>query len=145
MIQEGKKTNKSVRKLSVFAAIALAAMSLLQGCALLVLGGVAAGATYGTVKYVNNTLQVSQSVSLDKAWEAANGAVNELKMPITSSAKDGASGKLEAKNSQNQPVVIKLVRKSDTVTQIEVTVGTFDSAGNRTESQQVYDKMKARF
>ena len=38
---------------------ALATMPLLQGCALLLLGGVAAGAAYGTVKYVNNTLKVT--------------------------------------------------------------------------------------
>ena len=123
----------------------LTAMALVQGCGLLLLGGAAAGAAYGTVEYVNNTLQVTQNVSLDKAWDAANAALKELQIPVTASTKDGASGKLEARNAQDQPVVIQLTRKTDSVTKIEITVGTFDSSENRTETQQIYDKMKARF
>lgn len=124
---------------------ALAALPLVQGCALLLLGGVAAGAAYGTVKYVNNTLQVTQEVSLDKAWSAANTALKELQMPVTASTKDGASGKLEARNAQDQPVTIQMIRKTDRVTEIQITVGTFDSSGNRTEAQQINDKMQAHF
>ena len=123
----------------------LAAMVLVQGCALLLVGGAAAGAAYGTVKYVNNTLQVTYEVSLDRAWDAANAALKELKMPVTASTKDGASGKLEARNAQEQPVVIQTTRKTDSVTEIQITVGTFESSENRTEAQQIYDKMKARF
>ena len=125
-------------------AATLVAMPLTQGCALLLLGGVAAGAAYGTVKYVDNTLEVTQEVSLDRAWSAANAALVELKMPVTSSTKDGASGKLEARNAQDQPVTIQLIRKTDSVTEIQITVGTFDSAENRTGAQQIYDHIKAR-
>jgi hypothetical protein len=132
-------------KLSVLTASALAAMALVQGCALLLLGGVAAGAAYGTVKYVDNTLQSTEQVSLDKAWGAANGALKELKMPVTASSKDGASGKLEARNAQDQPVIIQTTRKTDSVTDIQITVGTFDSSANRTEARQIYDSMKSRF
>jgi hypothetical protein len=126
-------------------ALVLAGMALVQGCALLLLGGAAAGAAYGTVKYVNNTLDVTQEVSLDKAWKAANAALKELQMPVTASTKDGATGRLEAVNAQNQPVVIQTIRKTDTVTEIRITVGTFESTANQTEAQQIYDKMKARF
>ena len=123
----------------------LGRISIALGCALLLLGGVAAGATYGTVKYVDNTLEVTQEVSLDRTWSAANSTLAELKMPVTSSTKDGASGKLAARNAQNQPVTIQLVRKTDSVTEIQITVGTFDSPDNRTGSQQIYDNLKARF
>jgi conjugal transfer/entry exclusion protein len=132
-------------KLTVFLALMLAAMAFVQGCALLLLGGAAAGAAYGTVKYVNNTLDVTHEVSLDKAWTAANAALKELQMPVTASTKDGATGRLEALNAKNQPVVIQTIRKTDTVTEIQITVGTFESAANQTEAQQIYDKMKARF
>jgi hypothetical protein len=132
-------------KLTVFLALMLAAMALVQGCALLLLGGAAAGAAYGTVKYVNNTLDVTQEVSLDKAWKAANAALKELQMPVTASKKDGATGRLEALNAKNQPVVIQTIRKTDTVTEIQITVGTFESTANQTEAQQIYDQMKARF
>jgi hypothetical protein len=132
-------------KFTVFLATALAAGSLTQGCALLLVGGAAAGAAYGTVKYVSNSLQVTDQVSLDKAWSAANAGLQELQMPVTESSKDGASGRLKARNAQGQPVSIETIRKTDSVTEIHVTVGTFDSAANRTEAQQIYDKMKARF
>ncbi len=125
--------------------VTIASLPLIQGCALLVAGGVAAGAAYGTVKYAKNTLQTTEEVTLDKAWSAANGTLKELQMPITTSNKDGASGKLKATNAKNQPVIIELARKSDHLTEIEITVGTFDSTENRTESQQILDKMKSRF
>lgn len=123
----------------------LAVVTLAQGCVLLLAGGAVAGATYGTVEYVNNTLQTTQNVGLDKAWTTANAVLKELQMPATESAKDGASGKLKARNARNQPVIIELTRKTDRVTDIQITVGTFDSAENRTEAQQIYDKLLARF
>jgi conjugal transfer/entry exclusion protein len=132
-------------KLTAFLTLMLAAMALVQGCALLLLGGAAAGAAYGTVKYVNNTLDVTQEVSLDKAWKAANAALKELQMPVTVATKDGATGRLEALNAKHQPVVIQTIRKTDTVTEIQITVGTFESTANQTEAQQIYDRMKARF
>jgi hypothetical protein len=135
---------KNIKRLGGMVAM-LAALTLVQGCALLVVGGLAAGAAYGTVKYVNNTLNVSQNVSLDTAWNAANVALMDLQMPVESSTKDGASGKLTAHNAQTQPVTIQVLRKADKVTDIEITVGTFDNAANRAEAQQIYNKMKARF
>jgi hypothetical protein len=132
-------------KMAIGTLTMLAALSLLQGCFLLLVGGAAAGAAYGTVKYVNNTLQVTQNVNLDKAWQAANAALQDLQMPVTESNKDGASGKLKARNAQNQPVTVQLLRKTDTVTEIQITVGTFDSRENRTEARQIYDEMHAKF
>ena len=140
-----KPARMKMFKFSLIMAAALAAMPLMQGCALLVVGGVAAGAAYGTVKYVNNTLEVTQNVSLDNAWSAANQALDEMQMPVTKSTKDAASGRLESRNAENQPVTIQLTRKTDTVTEIHITVGTFDSTANRTQAQQIYDQMKARF
>ena len=132
-------------KLSVLMVAVLTAMALVQGCGLLLLGGAAAGAAYGTVEYVNNTLHVTHDVSLDKAWNAANAALKELQMPVTASTKDGASGKLEARNAQDQPVTIQTIRKTDSVTEIQITVDTFDSSENRAEAHQIYNRMKARF
>ena len=132
-------------KLTLLTLATLAGLTLVQGCALLLLGGAAAGAAYGTVKYVDNTLQTTENVSLDKAWGAANATLKDLQLPVTSSNKDGASGRLESVNARNQPVTLKLTRKTDSVTEIEITVGTFDSAENRTEARQIFDKMHARF
>ncbi len=132
-------------KFTLFTAALFAALTLVQGCAVLLLGGVAAGTAYGTVEYVDNTLKVTQEVGLDKAWTAAKAALRDMNIPVARSAKDAASGKLEARNARNQPVTLELTRQTDTVTVIEITVGTFDSAENRTEAQQIYDKMTPRF
>jgi len=126
---------------AISAVCVLAAMALLQGCALLLVGG----ATFGAVKYVGNTLQVTHDVSLDRAWHAANAALKTLEIPVTSSKKDAASGHLEARNAQEQPVSIDLLRKTEKVTEIRIAVGTFDTSANRAGAQQIYDAMKTRF
>jgi hypothetical protein len=131
-------------KNSLAIVLALAVLPLIEGCAVLVAGTAVAGATYGTVKYVSNTLQVTQETSLDKAWTAAQGAVKELQLPVYKSKKDGMSARLEARNIDNQLVVIQLSRKAENLTQIEITVGTFDSEKNRDREQLIYDKLKAR-
>ena len=135
---------KRIKQLMMLTGLVIT-LGLSQGCALLLLGGVVAGAAYGTVSYAKNTLQVTDHVSLDRSWAAANAALKELSMAVTSSQKDGASGRLEGRNAKNQPVVIELMRQTDSVTEIEVTVGTFDSKDNRTEAQLIYDRMKARY
>lgn len=120
------------------------AMSWLQGCALLVVGGAAAGVAYGTVKYVDNTLQVTHEASLDRVWQAANGAMKDLQFPINTSKKDGSSGILQSRNAQGQPITVQAIRKGDKLTEVKITVGTFDSADNRTKAQQIHDKLKAK-
>ena len=122
-----------------------ATLGLTQGCALLLVGGLAAGAVYGTVSYAKNTLQVTDTVTLDRAWQAANGALRDLTIPVTLSKKDGTSGRLEGQNIKNQPVIIEVTRQTDSVTKIDVTVGTFDTKENRADAQYLYDRMKARY
>jgi hypothetical protein len=59
--------------------------------------------------------------------------------------KSSTPSTLEAFNAQDQPVIIQMIRKTGSVTDIQITVGTFDSVANRTEAQQIHDKMNARF
>jgi len=59
--------------------------------------------------------------------------------------KSSTPSTLEAWNAQDQLVIIQMIRKTGSVTDIQITVGTFDSAANRTKAQQIHDKMKARF
>lgn len=133
---------KLFRKAAVLV-LALAAMSMLQGCLLLVAGGAAAGAAYGTVKYSKNTLAVTLETPLDKAWSAAQAALKDLQLPVHTSKKDGLSGRLEARNIEDQLVVIELSRKAENLTELQITVGTFDSSKNRDREQLIYDKLKS--
>lgn len=122
----------------------IAVMVSVQGCAVLLVGGAAAGVAYGTVKYTNNTLETTHNVSLDPVWQAANSALKELQLPISSSKKDASSGILQSKNAQGQPVTVQAIRKGDTITEVRITVGTFDSSENRTKAQQIHDKLKSK-
>lgn len=131
-------------RLTISVAI-LTGMMALQGCALFVVGA-AVGAGAGTASYIGNELRVTRQVSLDNAWSAANDAVKELQFHIdrTETVKDAMSGKLTAMTAQNQPVKIRLLRQSDKLTEIRISVGTFDTAANRQSAQLVYDKMSSR-
>jgi len=132
-------------KVAILPVCILAAVTLFQGCALLFVGAVVGGATYGTVKYVGNTLQVTHEVSLDNAWHAANAALKTMEFPVTSSQKDASSGHVVARNAREQRVNIDLLRETEKATQIRIAVGTFDTTANRAAAQQIYDAMKTRF
>jgi hypothetical protein len=132
-------------KPSVFLAAGLTAMTLCQGCAVLLVGGAAGGATYGSVEHVNNTLQMTPEVSLDKAWSAANAVLKEQQMPVKASKKDAKSGRLVSRNDQNQRVTIEMTRKEGNLTEIQISVGAFDNAQNLAEEEEIYYRMRSHF
>ena len=134
------------RKWAAVAGVLVVCCVLAEGCALLFVGALAGGAAAGTVSYIGNGLQVVQEVSVDKAWSAAYATVNELQFRVISekSTKDATGGLLLSKNAKDQTVRIQLFRQSDRLTEIRVTVGSFDTAANRATAQLVYDKMKVK-
>lgn len=139
----GKRDMNTIERwIGLLALVAM--MSLVQGCAALLVGGAAAGVAYGTVKYTNNTLETTHNVPLDRVWQAANAALKDLQLPISSSKKDASAGTLQSKNALGQPVTVQAIRKGDSITDVRITVGTFDSAENRVKAQQIHDKLKAR-
>lgn len=134
------------RKWMMVAGMLVVCGLMAQGCALLFVGAVAGGAAAGTVSYFGNGLSVLHEVSVDKAWNVAYAAVNDLQFRIESakSHKDATGGLLFARNAKEQPVKIQLLRQSDRLTEIRISVGTFDTTANRATAQLIYDKMKSR-
>ena len=132
-------------RISVLLISFVSASLLLQGCAAVLVGGVIAGTAYGTVKYSKNTLSVTEQVTLNKAWASANATVKALGYRATASGKDSSTARLDAKTAKDQPVRIDLTFKSETSTEIEITVGTFESPDNRAKEDQIYNQMKSRF
>ncbi len=126
--------------------VLLSASLAFQGCAVLLVGAAAAGATGGVVSYFGNELQTIQEVTIDKAWTAAQATVSELQFTTESNRcrKDGVKALLFCRNAQGQQVVFQLFRQSDRLTEIRVRVGQFDTAANRQGAQMVYDKMRSR-
>ena len=112
-----------------------------MGCtAAWVAGGAAAG--IGTYKYIKGELESTEKVSLDKAYQATQTAMEDLGFTITSKQKDAFDGEVIARRATGKKVTVKLKRQSDSVTQIRIRVGTF---GDETISKDILDTMKKYF
>jgi len=112
-----------------------------NGCpAPLLLFGGAAGA--GTVGYIGGELKTVEEVSLNRAWNATQKAMNNLGFTTTSKEKDAFNGKLIAEGAANKIIKIKLNRQSDTLTEIRIRVGTF---GDKSLSLQILESIKKQF
>ena len=102
--------------------------------------GGAAGA--GTVAYVGGELKTVEEVSLNRAWNATQKAMNNLGLTITTKEKDAFDGQLIAKGTANKTIKIKLNKQSDTLTEIKIRVGTF---GDESLSLQILESIKKQF
>lgn len=118
---------------------ALAALS--SGCLLFVVGA-AAGAGAGTYAYVNGELCSSEAVKLDKAWDATQAGVKDLGYNVVEKQKVALEAHLTARGPGDKKVQVKLVKQSDTVTEIRIRVGTF---GDESLSRQILNKIKSHF
>ena len=112
-----------------------------SGC-LLFVAGAAAGAGVGTYAYVSGELKATEGVKLDKAWDASLAAMTDLKYSVTEKQKTGLEGKLTARASGDKKIQIHLEKKSDTVTEFGIRVGTF---GDETLSRQIMATIKGHF
>ena len=99
----------------IIGAVAMSAL-LLQGCAALVVGGVAAAAGAGAVVYKHGELKSTESVSIDRAWAATEKPV--------SSTKDALGAKYEGMGAADKRVVVSLKSKDEKVTEVRIRVGT---------------------
>ncbi len=117
----------------------VAAISAQLGCLWLMFGGGAvAGA--GIVAYAKGELRTAKMVSLDEAWMATQGAMDELGFTIMSRYTTANSAKLAARGAGNRSVTVGLERRGD-LTDIRVRVGTF---GDESLSRLILDKILQR-
>lgn len=114
--------------------LASAAVAL-GGC---VVAAVGAGAA-GTVAYIMGDLQTVELAKLDDVYAAAEKAVGELELSVTSKTKDAMSAKIIARDSQDKKVKIKLAATAEGGTKVSLRVGTF---GNETKSRLIYEQIK---
>lgn len=112
-------------------ALLLATLLLSAGCAAILVGGAAATGTY---VYLDGQAKNTYSASLQKSYDASLAACRELTIPVTSTAKDGTSGKITGKLS-GDTVIISMKLVGDNQTQITVRVGMF---GNESASRRIH-------
>lgn len=125
-------TTRSTAPLAAAAILALAA-----GCSTVV---VTPGTTSESAVYSGGCLYAAESVPLDKAWNAVQGAVKELQFKETFSEKDALTGRLYANRADGTGVKFYLKKREDKLTEIDIRVGVF---GNPADSRELYDKVRA--
>ena len=132
-------------KVWMMAAGTMAILMLSEGCALFLVGA-AAGAGAGTVSYCGNELRVSQAVTVDRAWVAANAAMKDMDFTIipAETHKDATGGRVQGRNAKDQVVRIEVMHQTDQITDLRVRVGTFNTPDNRSTAQMLYEKLNKR-
>jgi len=110
------------------------------GCVVAAVGvGAAAGA--GTIAYIKGELKAVEDANIDRVWRATEGAVDELNFIVTNKVKDAVSAKLDALTADNKSIHITLKRKTDSLTEIIIRIGTF---GNEELSRLILEKIQKR-
>lgn len=110
------------------------------GCVVAAVGvGAAAGA--GTVAYLKGELKALEDANIDRVWSATEGAVNELNFIVTNKVKDSVSAKLDALTADNKSIHITLKRKTGSLTEIVIRIGTF---GDEKLSMLILEKIQKR-
>jgi hypothetical protein len=111
------------------------------GCAALLIG-VGAGAGVGTVVYIKGELKVTEEIALSQAFNAAHAAMEELEFVITQENKDALTGEVIARTSKDEKIEINLEKKSESLTEVGIRVGTF---GDQSLSQLILEKMRSKY
>ena len=109
-----------------------------SGC-FLVVAGAAAGAGAGAVAYVDGQLTVNFGNTYDAVVHAADQAIAQLQFLKVGESKDALKAILEARTADDKKVLITVTRTSDTLTKVEIRIGTF---GDKQVSTAIYDRIK---
>jgi hypothetical protein len=120
--------------------VLLFSLTVLGGCELLLIGGVGAGLGVGTYKFIEGKLERQYPLEYNKAWDATNTALANLKISISGSLNDGIKGEIEAVTKDGIKILISLKDMGQKVTSIGVRVGTF---GDRSESERIHNEIAA--
>lgn len=125
-------------KQSLLASLVVLGLVINIGCAAAwIAGGAAAGA--GSYAYIARELKSTEEVSLDRAYQATQQAMKDLEFTITSKQKDAFYGEVIARLASGKKVKVKLKKKSGSLTEIKIRVGTL---GDESMSRQIHKTIK---
>jgi hypothetical protein len=105
----------------------------LGGCWLgLVAAG--AGASVGTVTYVQGEHSQVHAGSLERVWSATTTALRQLQIQIDRTTRDGLGGEIEAHRTDKVAVTVKVEPSGENATIVRIRIGTF---GDQAESEVI--------
>jgi hypothetical protein len=127
-----------MKRNNIWLLIPLFTLFLFSGCAALVVGGAAVGAsTAGTFFYVNSELKTDYYASFDKVWSACEKTVADMRGIEVAPAREIAQGKISTMIN-NEKVNFDIKYKSKDFTTVSIRVGLI---GNKLSSQLLHDKI----
>jgi len=130
-----------VLKLSVkrclFGILSTSLIFLTFGCAVLAVGGAAAGAGAGTYLYVNGELKTDYPYSFDKVWSACERAVADMRGTAVEPKKEIGHGTISTK-IKDEPVKVTIMYKDKNLTTVGIRVGIM---GNQASAKVIHDRV----
>ncbi len=96
-------------------------------------------AAAGTAAYIMGELRSMEQAPLDRTWQAAQKAVEDLEFTITSRQKEPLATKLIARGANDKKIEIRLKKASEDLTEVRIRVGIL---GDETLSRQVLERLK---
>ncbi|MDJ0802320.1 MAG: DUF3568 family protein [Desulfobacterales bacterium] len=114
-------------------------MLQLTGCAALLIGGAAAGATAAGMIYHDGELRADIEAPPPTVIKATERAFRDLIWTKESAQASATDGQATARTATGKEVSVKVTRKTDSISQIGIRVGTF---GDENLSRLLYDKIK---
>ena len=126
-----------MKRNNIWLLILLFTLFLFSGCAALVVGGAAVGASTGTYFYVTGELKTDYYASFDKVWSACEKTVADMRGIEVAPAREIAQGKISTVIN-NEKVNFDIKYKSKDFTTVSIRVGLI---GNKLSSQLLHDKI----
>jgi hypothetical protein len=117
--------------------ISLFALFLFSGCAALVVGGAAIGASSGTYFYVNGELKTDYFAPFDKVWSSCEKTVADMRGIEVAPVKEIAQGRITTVIN-DEKVKFDITYRSKNQTTVAIRVGLM---GNKLSSQLLHDKI----
>ena len=114
-------------------------LALLAGLVLTGCNAVKSG-TEATVGYIRGEYIQYTVKNVTHVCRATVSAMDQLKVTISEQACDELTGRVVARNAQDQKITIKIKRTGDELTKIAIQVGAL---GDEKQSKAIYNKIKA--
>jgi Protein of unknown function (DUF3568) len=126
-----------MKRNNIWFLISLLTIFLFSGCAALVVGGAAVGASTGTFFYVNGELKTDYYAPFDKVWNACERTVADMRGVEVAPSRELAQGTISTVIN-DEKVYFDIKYKSKNFTTVAIRVGLM---GNKLSSQLLHDRI----
>ena len=114
-------------------------MLQMAGCAAVLIGGAAAGATAAGLMYHEGELRAEIEAPPPAVIKATERAFRDLIWTKESAQSSATDGQATARTATGKEVLVKVNRKTENMSQIGIRIGTF---GDENLSRLLYDKIQ---